>query len=283
MAVKRGSVKRWHLLRVGACRHPEIMARQGGHVCPVDFPALVGLILHERFGPILFDTGYHRRFFTATEAFPERLYRLMTPVRYDETESLEVQLAGLGLAMQDIAGVFVSHFHGDHIAGLRELPAARIFCAREGLEKMRQGSRFGRVRQGLLDALVPDTIDDRALFFEDMLPHALELGPFRSGKDLLGDGTLFAVQLKGHCPGHWGLWVRPQSGPEAFFIGDAAWSISAIADKVPPPAITTALLGDTAHYRATLSALGQLMTAMPQVEIIPSHCEVTAQKWLGHG
>src|SRR5690606_25339194 len=112
--------------------------------------ALVGLILHETFGPILFDTGYHRRFFTATEAFPERLYRLMTPVRYDEAESLEIQLSRLGLASQDIAGVFVSHFHGDHIAGLRAFPKAHIFCAREGLDRIRQGSRFTRVRQGLL-------------------------------------------------------------------------------------------------------------------------------------
>lgn len=276
------TVKRWHLLRVGACRHPEIMSRKGGHVCPVDFPALVGLIRHETFGPILFDTGYHRRFFAATEAFPERLYRLMAPVQYDETESLEGQLAHLGLTPQDIAGVFVSHFHGDHIAGLPDFPKARIFCAREGLDRIRRGSRFTRVRQGLLSALVPDDINDRATFLEDMPLHALQLGPFTCGTDLLGDGSLFAVQLAGHCAGHWGLWVRPQTGPEAFFIGDAAWSISAIVDNAPPPAITTALLGETAPYRATLSALGQLMTAMPHVEIIPSHCEVTAQKWLGH-
>ncbi len=277
------AVERWHLLRVGACRHPEIMARKGGHVCPVNFPALVGLILHDSFGPILFDTGYHRRFFTATEAFPERLYRLMTPVQYDEADSLEIQLSGFGFAASDIAGVFVSHFHGDHVAGLKAFPEARIFCARDGLERTQQGGRFTRVRQGLLSALVPDDIEAQATFFEDMPQQSLELGPFMSGADLLGDGSLVAIQLAGHCPGHWGLLVRPQTGPDAFFIGDAAWSVSAIVDNVPPPAITTALLGETVTYRATLSQLNQLTTVLPDIEIIPSHCEATARKWLAHG
>jgi glyoxylase-like metal-dependent hydrolase (beta-lactamase superfamily II) len=276
------AIKRWHLLRVGACRHPEMMARKGGHICPVDFPALVGLILHDDFGPILFDTGYHRRFFTATEAFPERLYRMMTPVQYSDTDSLELQLERFGLVPSDIAGVFISHFHGDHVAGLKLFPKARIFCARDGLDRTRQGGRFTRVRQGLLSALVPDDIDARATFVEDMAQSFVDLGPFTSGIDLIGDGSLFAIQLAGHCPGHWGLLVRPQTGPYAFFIGDAAWSLSAIRDNVPPPALTTALLGNTAIYRATLLTLNQLSKTRPQVEIIPSHCEITAAKWLGH-
>ncbi len=277
------AVKGWHVLQVGACRHPEFMARKGGHICPVDFPALVGLIRHETFGAMLFDTGYHRRFFAATDPFPERLYRLMTPVQYDEADSLEVQLRRLGLAPSDIGSVFVSHFHGDHVAGLQAFPKARIFCARSGLERTRQGGRFTRVRQGLLSALVPDDIDQRAAFFEDMPQQPVPLGPFRSGVDLLGDGSLFAIQLAGHCPGHWGLLVRAQSGPDAFFIGDAAWSMAAIVDNIPPPAITTALLGETATYRATLLSLNQLAKAVPDLEIIPSHCAETARKWLGHG
>jgi glyoxylase-like metal-dependent hydrolase (beta-lactamase superfamily II) len=271
----------WQILRVGACRHPEAMTLKGGHWCPVSFPALVGLIKHRTFGPILFDTGYDDRFFAATEPFPERLYRMATPVQFGAADRLPVQLARFGLTPDDIAGVFVSHFHGDHVAGLSAFAKARIFCASEGLKRVRAGSRFGRVRKGLLSPLVPSDIDARAVFFEDMPRMALgdNIAPFTQGADVLGDGSLIAVELPGHCPGHWGLLVRPVDGRPVFFIGDAAWSIAAVTGNRPPPAITTALLGETSAYRRTLSALNAV-SQTGAVELIPSHCEVTAAKWL---
>ena len=270
-------VDAWHVLRVGACRHPEFMARRGGHLCAISFPALVGLIQH-RDGPILFDTGYHPRFFAATEDFPERFYRWATPVQYGPEDSLEGQLKSFDIAPGDIRAVVVSHFHGDHVAGLSAFPNAKVFCARAGMERLRIGSRFARVRQGLLSSLVPDDVN--AVFYEDLpvQPAPAQLAPFTSGVDLLGDGSLVAVELPGHCPGHWGVWVA--GAPDAFFIGDAAWSLKAIRDDEPPPAVTTGLLGDTATYRRTLTDLRALLG---QVEVIPSHCEETAAKWVGHG
>ncbi len=274
-------IESWHLLRVGACRHPEAMTLRGGHWCPVSFPALVGLIRHRDFGPILFDTGYDDRFFVATEPFPERLYRMATPVDFDAGDRLPEQLARHGLGPDDIAAVFVSHFHGDHVAGLSAFPKAQILCAREGLQRLRRGNRFSRVRQGLLSTLVPDDVDDRARFFEDLpavaLPEAL--APFTQGVDVLGDGTLTAVELPGHCPGHWGLLIRPQGQKPVFFIGDAAWSMTAIVENRPPPYFTTTLLGDTRSYRQSLAAL-QSVARTGGVEMIPSHCQATADKWL---
>ena len=274
-------IEAWHLLKVGACRHPQAMTLRGGHWCPVTFPALVGLIIHRDFGPILFDTGYDDRFFAATEPFPERLYRLATPVDFRMDDGLPGQLVRLGLAPGDIAGVFVSHFHGDHVAGLNLFPRARIFCARKGLERVRRGGRFTRVRQGLLSALVPDDIDARAGFFEDRPALALPaaLAPFPHGVDVLGDGALIAVELPGHCPGHWGLLIQPDSQKPVFFIGDAAWSIEAVHDNRPPPALTTSLLGETRAYRKSLGAL-QAVAQTGAIELIPSHCQVTADKWL---
>lgn len=267
------AVESWHVLRVGACRHPEFMAKRGGHLCSVSFPALVGLIFHSD-GPILFDTGYHPRFFAATEDFPERFYRWATPVQYGPDDSLEGQLKGFGLAPEDVRMVVVSHFHGDHVAGLAAFPQARVWCARAGFERLHQGSRFGRVRQGLLSALVPADIVPS--FYEDrpLTPLPSEMLPFSTGADLMGDGSVMAIELPGHCPGHWGLWIAPG----VLFIGDAAWSLAAITDDAPPPAITTGLLGDTEVYRQTLRDLKKLVG---KVEIIPSHCEVTARKWVG--
>lgn len=263
-----------HILRAGACSHPAFMTRRDAGVAPAVFPALAALILHPDEGPILFDTGYDPAFFAATGPFPERLYRWATPVTLSPGHAVVDQLPALGLKAEDIRAVVVSHFHGDHVAGLKRFPRARIFCARAGLEQLRKPGRLARVRQGVLAGLAPPDIGSRAVFFEDRTPVALDpdLAPFETGADLLGDGALIAVQLPGHCPGHWGLLVRQSDDRTRFLIADAAWSSGAIRDDVPPPRLTTALLGQTGPYRQTLNALHRLWKRNPELVLTPSHC-----------
>ena len=263
-----------HILRAGDCSHPAVMTRHDAGFGPAVFPALAALIIHPDEGPMLFDTGYDPAFFTATDPFPERLYRWATPVRLEAGEAVADQLPRFGLTADDIHAVIVSHFHGDHIAGLTRFPKARIFCARAGLDQVRRKGRFARVRRGVLAALAPADIAARAIFFEDRPPTPLgpELSPFETGADLLGDGSLLAVQLPGHCPGHWGLVVRQTDDRLRFMIADAAWSSGAVRDDVPPPRLTTALLGETAVYRQTLNHLHRMWRRNPEVIVTPSHC-----------
>lgn len=274
------------LLKIGSCKHPEFTTIKNGHFCNANFPALVGLILHENYGPILFDTGYDDEFFNATINFPERLYRIATPVEFEEKDNIKNQLANHGLKCEDINAVILSHFHGDHIAGLKNFPNAKIFCAKNGLAQMFNGSRFSRTKSGLLNGLLPIDIESRAKFYEDFKISNIDkqFVPFEFGVDLLGDQSLLAVELKGHCQGHWGLIIKGDENP-FFFIGDAAWTIKAIAQNLPPPKFTTALLGQTKPYRETLFALSQLYkNTKGEVAIIPSHCEKTANDfWVKYG
>jgi len=265
---------RIHILRAGECSHPAVMTRRDAGLAPAVFPALAALIVHPEEGPILFDTGYDPAFLAATEPFPERLYRWTTPVRLEPGDAVADQLPAFGFAPEDIRAVVVSHFHGDHVAGLNRFPNARILCARAGLDQVHRKGRFARVRRGVLSALAPADIDARAAFFEDrsQVPLDPDLAPFETGADLLGDGSLLAVQLPGHCPGHWGLLVRQSDDRTRFLIADAAWSSGAVRDDVPPPRLTTALLGQTGPYRDTLNALHRLWSRNPDVIVTPSHC-----------
>lgn len=267
------------LIEAGHCRHPAAMARSGASLCPTRFPALVGVIHHPGEGVILFDTGYDPAFFAATRPFPERLYRWTTPVRLAPGESAAEQLARAGIAPRSVKAIILSHFHGDHVAGLAAFPAARLFCARAGLHELRSHGRFARVRRGLLAGLVPTDPPRRTTFFED-LPRATlpdDFAPFDRGVDLLGDGALIAVELPGHCTGHWGLALAIEDGRRLMLLGDAAWSIGAIRDDAPPPRLPTALLGNTGRYRATLHALHRLATRNPELLLLPSHCPAAAQ------
>jgi glyoxylase-like metal-dependent hydrolase (beta-lactamase superfamily II) len=267
-------------IEAGHCRHPEAATLIGGSWRSAVFPALAGLFRHEGEGPVLFDTGYDPAFFAATRPFPQRLYRWLTPPTIPAGATAAAQLAGLGLAAGDIRWIVVSHFHADHIAGLHAFPQARILCSRHGLDRARRGSDWTALRGGVLRALIPSDIDDRLVFFEDRPRRALDPAflPFEEGADLFGDAALLAVELPGHCPGHWGLVARGADDRRHFLAADAAWSSRAIRENRPPPRLTTALLGHTSPYRATLAQLHRLSRNAPDVTITPSHCAERASQ-----
>lgn len=274
---------RVHGLDTGVCRHPAAMARQGAGWAPTVFPALAGLILHPTVGPVLFDTGYDPAFFRATASFPERFYRWATPVDLPPGAAAVDQLKAFGLKAGDVRAVVISHFHGDHIAGLHAFPQAALFCARAGLDDARRPGRLARVRRGILDGLMPPDIDARARFFEDMarVSPGPDMAPFEDAADLFGDGSMLAIPLPGHCPGHWGLQVRGEDNRNHFLIGDAAWSRGAIRDNAPPPRLTTGLLGETTVYRQTLNDLHRLWVRRPDLVLTPSHCPEAAAEIVG--
>lgn len=267
-------------LNTGSCRHPEAATLAGGRLSPVVFPSLVGLLMHPQEGPILFDTGYDARFLTATRPFPQRLYRWATPPDIPPDASARAQLLRAGVQPAEVRWVVVSHFHADHVCGLADFPAARIACSRRGLEAAREGGAWTALRQGVLRDLIPADIDARITAFEDRPRLALpaDYAPFEDGADVLGDGSLLAVELPGHCPGHWGLALTAEDDRRHILAADAAWSSQAIREDRPPPGLTTALLGRTAPYRETLHRLHALSQRAPDVLITPSHCAERAEQ-----
>lgn len=264
----------WQTFEAGYCRHPEISVRRDGRWKSCEFPALVFLVRHPQQGCLLFDTGYSHHFLEATRRMPERLYTCVTPVTLPRGGSMKEQLAARGMAPADIRHVFVSHFHGDHIGGLPDFPGAQIFCARAGWQDMAGRSRFSRVRKGLLRELAPEAIAHRLCFIEDLgeITTPAEFAPFTRARDLFGDGSLLAIELPGHAPGHWGLAFRA-AREWIFLLGDAAWSSAALRAGAPPPRLTTAFLGNTPDYRRTFEGLRRIALAHPNIRLVPSHCE----------
>lgn len=263
----------WQMIECGFCRHPEFSIRGDGRWRVCEFPALVALLTHPARGHLLFDTGYSHHFFTATDPWPERLYRCVTPVELGPGQSLAQQLRHRGIDTVDIRHIFLSHFHGDHVGGLPDFGAAALYCAREAWEDLHSRGRVSRLRKGLLAALAPRSLAPRLTFFEDVptVPLASSFAPFHSAHDLFGDGSALAVSLPGHAAGHYGLAFRAE-GRWVFLVGDAAWTSAALKRGVPPPRATTDWLGDTAAYRATFQALHGLATGSSGMLVVPAHC-----------
>lgn len=267
---------RIELLSVGHCTHCERMARQGGSWRSVRFPAMAALIWHPNEGPLLYDTGYADHFHTATQPFPERLYRWATPPVLPEAQRLENQLAERGLRPRDIRWALVSHFHGDHVAGLRDLPRATFICLQEDLVDLRRRSRFNALRHGMLPALLPDAFEQRCRWAESARAVPLK-GVWKAfsaqGHDLFGDGSVVAVPLPGHAPRQMGLRLLDEHGHEVLLCADAAWSSRAWTHQEWPAWPARWIMDDWPAYRRTVLALGELARLQPELCIVPSHCE----------
>ncbi len=267
----------FRLLRVGQCSHPECIAQRGGRFAAVPFPALTGLLIHPQRGPMLFDTGYSNAFFAATERFPERLYRLVTPVSLNPDESLAAQLACHGFTPGDVKHLFVSHLHADHIAGIGDYEQARIFVMRAEVEAMRRASRIGGLRRGYLRTLLPDRFDSKLSYVDDCsrIPLPDSMQPFSHGFDLLGDRSVIGVSLPGHTAGQLGLLFETTEARTVFLVADACWSLEALRHDRPPTWIASQLFADKREYLSTFAALRQILARQENLLMVPSHCEST--------
>jgi len=268
---------KFDLLRVGHCQHPECVALRGGGRRAIDFPALVGLIEHPSLGLVLYDTGYSDHFQEATRKFPECLYRMVTPVTLPPEEELLRQLESRGIRAGDIGTIFISHFHADHVAGLRDFPGARFIATRAEHHLCRSKGRIGRLRRAYLRDLLPDDLDARLAYMEDMavvgLPEAWQ--PFREGRDLAGDGSLLGMDLPGHAASQMGVAFREVEDGLIFLVGDACWKIEGLQRNRPPSRLAYNVFHNAKDYDANFEKLRLLNGRADGPLIIPSHCSTT--------
>lgn len=266
-----------NVLRAGWCRHLACMADRSARWAPTRFPSLCGLIRHPEAGWILYDTGYAEHFFKATQALPERLYRTAVPVQLPVQEHLLAQLKTFGIQPEDIRTVIISHFHGDHVAGLRDFNQASFIALEadcQHIENLR-GSRWRAALGGHLPGLLPDDFASRLTLADHCRQATLPewMAPFTHAMDLLGDGSLLGVPLPGHSHGQLGLFIPDAQGRPVFLVADACWSVPACRAERLPAAPALWFAGhDARQYRQTYASLGTLIQREPAVAVLPSHC-----------
>lgn len=265
------------ILQAGYCMCPEHLAIRGGGWRGISFPAMFALFEHPRRGPMLFDTGYSYRFFEETRRFPESLYRRLTPVTLREDQLAVNQLSTLHLKPSDITQVFISHFHADHVAALADFDRAHYVYLPQAYEALRYKHGLAALARSFLPGLLPDDFESRSAPIDVGRPCSLppEYAPFHKGYDLVGDGTLLAVELPGHAAGQMGILARGDQDQTFFFVADAAWLARAVEENRTPHPLANFIFTDPKAYRATLSDLHTLRLNHPDLHIIPSHCAQT--------
>ncbi len=262
------------LLVAGYCRHLEGITLRGGAWRSCEFPALCALLQHPEYGYLLFDTGYTPRFFSETRGWPFSLYRQITPVHISPDETVVSQLAARNIAAEQIQTIMLSHFHADHIGGVKDFPQARIFSSKTGFSAIRGLKGLRALRRGFLAKLLPEDMQTRVSYIEDQPSITLdaEFSPFTVGFDLYNDGSLIAIHLPGHAEGQFGLLFYDQQGMATFLVADSCWSSLAFREYRLPHFLTYVIHHHRKAYQDTLFKLHTLYRRNPHIRIIPSHC-----------
>ncbi|WP_083279798.1 MBL fold metallo-hydrolase [Stenotrophomonas sp. LM091] len=247
------------VFEVGHCTHLACLAARGDGWKKRTFPARSYLIETEA-GRWLWDTGYATHFQEHTRTGVMSLYRRATPVHFDAEQSAVRQLARHGYVPEDLTGVVISHFHGDHIAGLKDFPQVPLLCSITGWESLRSLRGLSALLRGFVPALMPADFERRAQWIERCprvrLPD--DLWPFQFGFVLPGgNAEILVVELPGHAVGHIGAFVLTASGWE-LLAGDAAWTQANYRELRAPSLLTYGLLHDRAAYFQTLMKLHEL-------------------------
>jgi glyoxylase-like metal-dependent hydrolase (beta-lactamase superfamily II) len=245
------------------------------------FPAFWALIQHPELGNIVFDTGYSEHFFNATKNFPNRIYRWVAPVTFTKGDSAKDQLESkMGISGEYIDYVIVSHFHGDHIGGLKDFPNARFICSKKAFTHFKNYPRALAFSKGYLKALLPVDFEERCLFLEDSFQE--EKDAFFSKAWNWKESGIRFIDLPGHARGQVGIQFQAkykETNTDFFFVADAAWCYQNIQENIPPPPLVKLFIDDYKALKNTLQSLHNYSKQEVTTKFIISHCKESLKEY----
>jgi glyoxylase-like metal-dependent hydrolase (beta-lactamase superfamily II) len=203
------SVRRIVPLTMGWERLPKSYSVHGDTSGDVLVEPVPAIALDTDDGWTLIDAGFNTTLIRDAR-FRDRFHganHAIVPILPDgDGEPLEDELGAHGVALADIARIYLSHLHNDHAGGLRLFdPSVPVFVQRAELEYGMSGHPF------------PEQHGMFRIDYDD---------PRINWQLLDGDATLApgveAVFTPGHTPGHQSFLVETQDGGGYAFAFDAA-------------------------------------------------------------
>jgi len=117
--------------------------------------------------------------------------------------SLLDQLKQIGVTLEQISIIGISHYHGDHTGQAADFPAAKLMIGKGDVDAMKENPA-------------------RATALKHWMSEGGALDPVSGDKDVFGDGSVVMLDLPGHTPGHHGLMVHLAHKGWVILSGDAA-------------------------------------------------------------
>lgn len=174
---------------------------------------------------LLFDLGLRSRI---DRYIPAQQQHLRTRAPYRLEPGIAGHLKAQGIDAAEVDVVMFSHVHYDHHGDPEDFARATFVVGNGSLDVLAHGlSGMGSHQHfdpGLLPrdrtVQLPPTDGSRAETQEQGWAWA-PLGPFPAALDLLGDGSVYVVDMPGHLPGHINLLCRTSPDKWVCLCGDA--------------------------------------------------------------
>ena len=262
------------IFRSGHCLADAQMVNPQARRETIRFYATWLLLVHPVHGNILFDTGYTTRFYRATARLPYKFYAWATPVFVTEPESAVAQLRSIGILPETISTILISHFHADHIGGLRDFPDSRFVCSQSALDEAVRKKGFAAVRKGILPGLLPHDLRQRTTVLESLAEPRTEAHSGLVMYDLFGDGSVQLIELPGHARGMLGARIE-HAGGAFLFAADAFWDIRAFEAGIMPRKVVKLFFDSWRDYVSSFEKLSAYHRVWPFEKILFSHCPET--------
>lgn len=225
------------------------------------FPAMVGLIIHEDLGPVLYDTGYSEAIFK--NGIISKLYNLLNEATIDPSDVITEQLKGIGINPSDVKNIILSHAHPDHIGAFPLFSDFNLITTQEVLDTMASPRLFDLVFKNMQPGDYVKKIAVKPMC--DKVPEFLT--GFKT-YDVLGDGSIIGVSLDGHAKGQLGLFFPERN---LLLASDSCWGTD-LMDFVPNMRFIPRLIQNNFdEYKDTVSKLSELKKSHPEINIVFSH------------
>lgn len=222
----------------------------------VDLPVNVSLVEHADRGAYLVDAGLdasyvHSPFGTMRGLLVKRFLGIGTQETGQDIASL---LEREGTAIE---GVFLTHLHFDHTAGIVDLPKDIPYVVGEGERYV----NFRFILRGDHLSGVPE-------LHEITFEAGVDLSPLGTGVDLLGDGSFWAIRSPGHSEGHV-LYLINGVEQQVLLTGDACNTLEQFSTGIGPGAYSS----DIVQAQLAMDRIKQFKDRYPQVALSFGHDE----------
>lgn len=228
-------------------------------------PMLAALAYHTEHGPILIDAPFGHEGPANAGSLLGALART-AGFQFEDEWSIVPRLEQLGFRPSEVHHILMTHLHVDHTGGMKELGHAHFHVSRTEWEFPLSLKPLAALREGYaLDDF--RAMRNRVELFDD--PKPLQDDP--DGLDIFGDGSIRAVGLPGHTPGHVGYRLIFDDGRRVFLVGDAAYCIEHVIERRGLGPMARRFGWDVDQAGQTLRSLRLYHDEHPDEVIVPSH------------
>ncbi|MDY0874325.1 N-acyl homoserine lactonase family protein [Dongia rigui] len=158
------------------------------------------------------------------------------------------QLEKIGVKLEAISVVGISHYHFDHIGQAADFPKAKLLMGKLDLEAMKS--------EPLPFGAVPDLL-------KPWLKDGGAVEPVSGDKDVFGDGSVTMLTMPGHTPGSYALLVKLAKTGPVLLSGDIVHFEEQLKNEGVPPFNT-----DRAQSLASMDRLARMAKSLKATLVV---------------